>query len=267
MAPLMSASTRSTQSSTLTAACLSLALARRRFVLRPQARVDCRTRSICGVEATLYWRHPRLGPLAPQRYWSLAEQSGLAAELDHWLLEAACHQLGQWRAAEAGAWSITVPVSMAALQRQGFHASVCAALDRNCLPPSCLVLRVPQSALFAAPKTCASLFSLVGMGIQLSLTGLSEVGSQLPQLPQLSSAPLHEITIPKPLIDTLDRCAIARPTVGALISLWHSAGLRVVADGVGREGQHLLLAQLGCDVAQGALYSDLLRRAIPCAHG
>ncbi|HGM4743173.1 TPA: EAL domain-containing protein [Stenotrophomonas maltophilia] len=250
----MPASTRSIRPSALTAACLSLAVARRQLVLSLQPRVDCRTRSVCGAEASLYLRHPRLGRLALQRHRPLAEQAGLAVELDHWMLDAACRQLEQCRAEGASAWTISVPLSMSTLQAPGFQGRVCSALGHSGLPASRLILCLPKSAALAGSDAHRQAFSLLGMGVQLSMGEPDETDAALAWLP---SALLHEISIPRSLICALDRCVIARATVASLISEWQRAGLRVSAGGVIREEQHMLLATLGCDTAQGAFYGHL----------
>lgn len=250
----MPASTRSTRPSSLTAACLSLALARQQLAVCLQPRVDCRTRSVCGAEASLHLRHPRLGLLAPHRYGPFAEQAGLAAELDQWMLDAACRQIGQCGAVDGSAWSITVPVSIYTLQDPSFQGRVCSALDRSSLPAPRLILRLPQSIILSGPDAYRHVFGLLGMGVQLSMAEQDEFCAAPTRL---SSAPLHELPIPQSLINALDQCVIARVTAAALITEWKRAGLRVFAGGVIREQQHTFLDELGCDTAQGALYGDL----------
>jgi EAL domain-containing protein (putative c-di-GMP-specific phosphodiesterase class I) len=189
----------------------------------------------------------------------LAEHAGLAAELDQWMLDATCRQFGQCGAYGSTAWSVTVPVSLSTLQGPGFQGRVCSALDRNNLSASRLILCLPESAVTTGPDAYRHVFCLLGMGMQLSMGEPDETGSALAWLP---SAPLHEISIPRSLIDALDRCAIARATAAALIIEWKRAGLRVVAGGVIREQQHTILIDLGCDTARGPLYGGLPKRKI-----
>jgi len=125
------------------------------------------------------------------------------------------------------------------------------------LDPELLELELTESASMADPdKSCALLAQLKGMGYRLAI---DDFGTGYSNLNYLKRFPVDRLKLDQSFVRDLetdpDDLSIAR----AVIGLAHGLRLSVVAEGVETEGQLKLLADLGCDLVQGWLFS----RAVP----
>lgn len=236
---------------------LRLALNNQQFSLLYQPKLDCRTGTVVGAEALMRWTHPWKGLVPPSRFIPVAEQSDLIHDLGQWILRAACRQLRLWRDAEASDWSIAINVSPSQLLRPGFYASVSGALSEHGIPADRLVLEITESALMADHEPAVrQLFKLFGLGVQVSL---DDFGTGFSSLSRLKQMPVHEVKIAREFIEELDRSEADRAIVAAIIRMCGAMHLRVVAEGVEREGQRACLQQMGCDLTQGFLHAPPVR--------
>ncbi|MDQ1109347.1 EAL domain-containing protein (putative c-di-GMP-specific phosphodiesterase class I) [Stenotrophomonas rhizophila] len=245
------------QAGTVTAEDLMRAIAKNELVLLYQPKMNCLDGQVAGAEALLRWSHPRFGLIAPDVIVGLAEQSELIHDLGNWVLRAACRQLAEWRSAGARTWSIAVNVSPLQLQRPGFYSNVCRALSDNRVPADLLVLEITESALMRDVDACMKqLFSLFGLGVQISL---DDFGTGFSSLARLKQLPVQEVKIAREFIRELDRNEVDQSIVAAVIGMAASMDLRVVAEGVETEGQLQRLVQLRCDQTQGYLHAPPIR--------
>ena len=130
---------------------LRRALAEDALELRYQPQVDLLTHRLVGVEALARWTYPPLGPIAPDEFIPIAEESGLIEPLGAWVLRTACAQLAAWRAAPAlAALTMTVNVSVHQLADPRFPAVVRGALEASGLPAEALCVELTETALMAA---------------------------------------------------------------------------------------------------------------------
>lgn len=236
---------------------LRRAIAQQDLVLLYQPKLSCPDLACAGAEALVRWMHPRHGLIAPDTFIALAEQTGQIHDLGQWVLRAACRQLRAWRDAGGVDWTMAINVSPQQLQRPGFYAAVCSALGDNRIPADRLVLEVTESALMHDPEACLKLlYNLFGLGVQISL---DDFGTGFSSLARLKQMPVHEVKIAREFIDDLDRSEVDRSIVSAIIDIATSLDLRVVAEGVEREGQRQQLQHLGCDQTQGYLHSPPIR--------
>ncbi|MCF7752177.1 EAL domain-containing protein [Bacillus subtilis subsp. subtilis] len=236
---------------------LRRAIAQQDLVLLFQPKFSCQDPVCVGAEALVRWMHPTHGLIAPDAFIALAEQTGQIHDLGQWVLRAACRQLRVWRDAGAADWTMAINVSPQQLQRPGFYAAVCGALGDNRIPADRLVLEVTESALMHDPDACLKqLYNLFGLGVQVSL---DDFGTGFSSLARLKQMPVHEVKIAREFIEELDRSEVDRSIVAAIIGMARSLELRVVAEGVEREGQAWQLQRLGCDQTQGYLHSPPIR--------
>lgn len=229
------------------------AIANQELTLLYQPKVSCLHQQVVGAEALVRWAHPTMGLIPPDSFIGLAEQSELIHDLGNWVIRAACRQLREWRAAGALDWTMAVNVSPRQLQRPGFYALVCAALGDHGIPADRLVLEVTESELMDNPEVCLrQLFSLFGLGVQISL---DDFGTGFSCLGRLKQMPVHELKIAREFLQELDGNAMDHSIVAAIIGMATRMELRVVAEGVEREEQRLWLQQMGCDQTQGYLHA------------
>ncbi len=207
---------------------------------------------LTGFEALIRWEHPERGLITAQEFVSLAEDTGLIVPIGEWVLEQALGEVSRWRKTRPEV-TISVNVSARQLEEPGMAAHLDAAVRASGADPAVLCLEITEDAVEHNPELAArSLAALSAIGVKLALddfgTGHSSVAS-------LRDLPLDSINIDKSFVSTLGSDPADSAVVGALVELGHALGLRVVAGGVETDAQLASLRTLGCDGAQGYLFS------------
>jgi ammonium transporter, Amt family len=233
---------------------LHRALERQELTLFYQPVVDIGCRRIASVEALLRWEHPNQGLVAPNRFIPIAEENGLIIPIGAWVLHEACRQLRSWQIERWGGPSIGVEVNLSARQidHPEIVSTVEAILEETGVLPRHLTLEITESALMAdAASALSVLRALKDLGVTLAI---DDFGTGYSSLSYLQRFPLDMLKIDKSFVDGL-RLAGGADIVAAVITLAHALGLEVVAEGVETERQLEELRHLGCDFAQGYLFS------------
>jgi len=217
--------------------------------------VDLGRGRLAGFEALARWTHPSRGPVAPQEFIALAEETGLIVPLGEAVLQQACRQLAEWQD-RFGAGSVP-PVSVNLSPRQVTERDavrhVREALERAGVPGRLLHLEITESAIFDDTQAAARrLAQLKELGIRISL---DDFGTGYSSLSLLHRLPVDTLKIDRSFVSGLRR----RPeTVRAIVALARSLDLEVVAEGVETADQRSALAAMGCDYAQGFFFGQAL---------
>ena len=212
------------------------------------------TRRIVGFEALVRWQHPEKGLLLPNAFVSLAEDVGLIIPLGGWVLRQACERTHIWR--ESGATGLTVAVNLSArqLQHEGFVRQVLEVLRETDLPPTAIDLEITESlAMQSVQATTQVLSQLSAVGIRISI---DDFGIGHSSLSYLKHFPIRRLKVDRSFIEGMARDTRDRAIVAGILSIAHSLGVKVVAEGVETAEQASLLATLGCDEAQGFLLGE-----------
>ena len=235
------------------------ALEKQQFLLQYQPQVAA-DGTVVGLEALVRWRHPERGMIAPAEFIPLAEESGLILPLGRWVLEAACAQLAAWAPhPQRAQLRIAVNVSARQFRQDDFVGEVLNALERTGANPARLELELTESSLVTdVDRVGAKMEALKARGVGFSL---DDFGTGYSSLAYLKRLPLDQLKIDQGfvrdiLIDPND-AAIAR----MIIVLADNLGLGVVAEGVESDEQRAFLAQQGCRIYQGYLFSRPLALA------
>jgi diguanylate cyclase (GGDEF)-like protein len=217
-----------------------------------QPQFDLLTGRLMGVEALARWDHPTLGPISPDTFIPLAEESGLIVSLDDWVMRTACAQARAW--ADAG----LPPVRMAVnLSGQGFWRTriverVAAALTDTGVHPEQLELEVTESMAVDAVTDTRPLFrELEALGVRLAI---DDFGTGYSALGRLQGLPFHTLKIDRSFVMGVESPQDEAPIVAAMIAMAHALKLEVVAEGVETEAQRSFLVRHGCDIGQGYLF-------------
>ncbi|MDC4206964.1 MAG: EAL domain-containing protein (plasmid) [Candidatus Manganitrophus sp.] len=231
---------------------LRQAIQKNQLFLLYQPKIDLRTSRPIGVEALVRWQHPDLGPVAPDQFIPLAEQTGLIKPLTLWVLEEALRQCRTWR--DEGL-EVLVAVNLSARNLQDPHLceEVTWLLEAHDLPADLLELEITESFLMADPVRAMEILSeLNGKGIHLAIDDFGIGYSSLGYLKRLPAAVIKiDKSFVKGLAEDKDDAMIVRST----IDLAHNLGRKVVAEGVESKEICEVLASLGCDAAQGYYFS------------
>ena len=235
---------------------LHTGLSTQQFVLHYQPQMD-REGRISGVEALLRWQHPTRGLVLPADFIPTAEETGLILPLGQWALATACEQLAAWaKWPPAADLSIAVNVSVRQFRHPDFVDRVIAEIDRTGIRPERLKLELTESLLADNMDiTLAKMGTLKALGVTLAL---DDFGTGYSSLSVLKRLPLDQLKIDRSFVAELltdqANAAISR----TIITLAHSMGLLVVAEGVETQAQKDLLSAEGCDQFQGFLFSKPL---------
>ncbi len=218
-----------------------------RLVFQP--RLSLATRRITGVEALLRWTSAEYGEIPPTQFIPLAEESGLILEIGEWVLREACRTLHRWR--QAGMTDLTMAVNVSVLQllRGDFSEIVRRVLIDTGVPPHALELELTESVLMAnAEQTSAKLQALREMGVSLAI---DDFGTGYSSLAYLKRLPITTLKIDRTFITDLNRDPDDTAITTTVITMAHSLGLTVVAEGVETETQLRFLDHFRCDEIQG----------------
>ena len=239
---------------------LRLALERGELSLVYQPIVDLRDGRTRSVEALLRWTHPERGPIGPDVFIPVAEETGLIVEIGRWVLETAVAQVAEWQRTQPGARGLGVTVNVSG--RQLFHESLVGDVERvaaeSGIAPGTLGLEITESVLMDEGDAVTVLEALRARGARLSL---DDFGTGYSSLSYLKRFPLDTLKIDRAFVSGLGTGQDDAALVATIVSMAGTLGLEVVAEGVETEEQLRLLRDLGCDRAQGFL----LARPLPPA--
>jgi diguanylate cyclase (GGDEF)-like protein len=237
------------------AAELAGALDRGEFTVVYQPLVDLRTGRPTGAEALVRWQHPTEGTRAPDSFIPLAEESGLITELGAFVLRDACRQAARWVGScdEPVPLLVTVNLSARQLTDPRIVDQVRSALAEADLDPARLVLEITETVLMQDREAAAaSLGRLKALGVRIAI---DDFGTGYSSLAYLCRFPIDMLKIPREFVDGLGRDANADVVTRAVVELAGALGLLTVAEGVETTHQQEHVAELGCDLAQGYLFS------------
>jgi diguanylate cyclase (GGDEF)-like protein len=231
------------------------AIARQELQLHYQPVVNAATRAIVGLEALLRWHSRDLGQVSPATFIPVAEETGLIVPIGEWVLETACRQAVRWRAAGLRGVQIAVNVSVKQLHRPDFLERVAAIRDASGIgdDPSMLALEITESALMDSVH--ASVAVLDALRKQGAAIYVDDFGTGYSSLGYLQKLPVDTLKIDQAFVQNLETDPDSASIVKTVIALARGLELNVIAEGVETEGQLAMLRELGCDAAQGFLFS------------
>lgn len=222
------------------------------LLLHFQPKINVQTRTCCGVEVLVRWRHPQHGMMPPMEFVPLAEETGLIRPMTRWVLDSALHHWSIWNR-KGHRISVAVNLSVRNLMDPKLEELVATQLKRWNVPAECLQLEITESDLMSDPERAIKVLSALDeMGIRLSI---DDFGTGYSSLAYLKRLPVDELKIDKSFVMGMENDDNDAMIVDATIDLAHRLGLKVVAEGVENERVLGMLAKLNCDVAQGYFIS------------
>ena len=239
---------------------LRLALERDELVLFYQPQIDVATGRLCGVEALLRWRHPSLGLIMPNQFIRIAEESRLIDLIDDWVILQACTQASRWRNAGLRPLRIAINLSIRQIMYDNTVKSLQQALQKNQLRSSDVLfeIEVTENILQSGKQVSKSFQQLRQLGVSIAI---DDFGTGYSSLSYLKYLPVDTIKVDRSFIHNIQNDGNNKAITTAIISMAHSLGLRVVAEGVETLEQLEFLKQKECDVAQGFLVQEAVDAA------
>ncbi len=234
---------------------LRLAIENEEFDLHYQPIVALPSRQILGFEALVRWRHPLRGLISPDEFIPLAEATGLIVPLGRLVTTEACRRLREWRLSGPGREQLTMSVNVSPRQavEPGFAAEVRGILSRTRLDPSALVLEITESlTLHESATSDGSLRQLRDLGVHLAI---DDFGTGFSALEYFKRFAVQGLKIDRSFVDGLGRSREDTAIVTATLAFAAALDLVVTAEGVETQEQVERLEALGCQQAQGFLFS------------
>ena len=213
-----------------------------------QPQVRMRDGRIGTVEALVRWRHPRRGVLLPGQFLPAAERTGTIKSVCEWALQKALEDCRGWN--DAGfPLHVAVNVSGRNLRDPLLIEKISRLLGSSRLSPASLKLEIEEGSVLSDPHgAVVAMHRIQAAGVQLSIDDFGASGALLMSLRRL---PVDEIKLAGAFVRDMVRDARDAAIVRCTIDLGHSLGRRVVAQDVQDAAAWQMLAEFGCDDAQG----------------
>jgi len=238
---------------------LRRALERKEFRVVYQPIVSLQDGALKGFEALLRWESPVRGTVLPVEFIAFAEETGLIHPIGSWVLREACQEMRGWLADDGlntrRLW-MSVNLSSKQFLQPGLLREIDEVMREARLDAHRLKLEITESALMQDPDSAAAMLrELRGQGYGLCI---DDFGTGYSSLSYLLRFPIDTLKIDRTFIAGLDRAGQNQELVRMIVALARNLSMEVIAEGVETEAQRIRLEALGCDQAQGFLFSKPL---------
>ena len=221
------------------------------LALHYQPKFDMRTSKVAGLEALIRWNDRELGPVPPSRFVALMEETGMILAAGRWALEKAVEDMRHWRSLGLDVPRTSVNVSALQLKQLDFVDSVLGAIRGFGGGAPILDLEITESVLVDDIEECTRKLQILRRaGVEVSV---DDFGTGYSSLNYLARLPVDTLKIDRSFVISLRDTGYPRNIVAMIVSLAHTLGLTVIAEGVEEDEQRDLLRELGCDQIQGFL--------------
>ena len=232
---------------------LRVAIERQRLFLVYQPQISLTSGLVTGIEALLRWRGEDGRLIEPSRFIPIAEHSGMIIGIGEWVLRMACFQQAEIARKGFTGISMAINISVAQFRHPRFLFSLQAALKDSGVDPRLIELEITESvAMEEIDFLSKTLENIKSLGIHVAVDDFGTGFSSLSYLQQLE---VDRLKIDRGFITDISTDERARRIPELVIDLGHKLGLTVIAEGVETTDQAETLRKLGCDDAQGYLYS------------
>ncbi|HET9077719.1 MAG TPA: EAL domain-containing protein, partial [Acidimicrobiales bacterium] len=247
--------TRSSERIDLEAA-LRKAIDRGELELYYQPLVSLADQQIVGAEGLVRWHHPTEGLIGPERFVTMAEETGLILPIGNLVLRQACQEIQAVRRRLGVNLPISVNLSPRQFQQSNLLADVATALDRAGLPSDLLKIEITETMVMDDLGGATEIMKKLNrLGVKLAI---DDFGTGHSSLGYVKNFPVHEVKVDRMFVSNLAHDPVDSAIVKAVVDLAGALGITAVAEGVETKEQLQGLKKLGCQVGQGFLFSPPL---------
>lgn len=237
---------------------LRKALKNDEFSLHYQPKIDFQSGKTVGTEALIRWNRPEKGLTPPNEFIPLAEESGLIIPMGKWILDTACRDAREWAVDGACPLQVSVNLSSRQFQDPNLTPILEESLAVSGLPPACLEVEITESLVMGNVDEALSILKrFKAMGLRISM---DDFGTGYSSLSYLKHFPIDTLKIDQSFVRDLTIDSNDAAIAKAIIAMGKNLGLTVVAEGVETREQADFLAEEGCDLGQGYLFSKPLEK-------
>lgn len=228
------------------------------FALFYQPQISLQDGRIIGAEALSRWHNPRTGNVSPAEFIPAIEEMGLVVPFTDWVIQEAGRQQLEWYDQGVKAVRVAVNISSKHFVEQDIPDKIIKMLKTHNLPSSCLEVELTESVMAThGSKTLGILNRLKEIGLTISV---DDFGTGYSSLSYLKTLPVDVVKIDRFFIKDILTGEKDESIVKAMISMAHSMGMKVVAEGIETPEQFEVLHRMGCDYGQGFLFSPAVTR-------
>jgi EAL domain-containing protein (putative c-di-GMP-specific phosphodiesterase class I) len=240
----------------LTTMQLERALVRDEFELHYQPLIDTRDHSMHGVEALVRWRHPERGLLSPTDFIPLAEETGNIVAIGSWVLRQACIDHRRLQQFSRRDLMLSVNVSSLQLDDPAFVSGLADIIRETGIAPRLLQLEITEGIFLRDSMRIGALFQAIrALGVKIAF---DDFGTGYSSLNYLATYPVDLVKIDRHFVQRMSKSYVHTEIVHLIVNLAQTIGMTVSAEGVEDRSQAETLSRLGCNIAQGYLYSPPL---------
>lgn len=229
---------------------LRAALASGGLDVRYQPLLDIASGRIAGFEALVRWTHPERGPISPDEFIALAEETSLIVPVGEYVFDTACAAARQFIDAAGRPLFVAVNVSARQLHAPGLLERVIARVDGARLPRGSIKIEITEGQAMEPVLMQGFIGLCHDHGMRVAL---DDFGTGYSHLAQLHRLPFDTLKIDQSFVRTMLTEPRSMAIVEAIVALARAIGASIVVEGVETEAELDALRRLGCDYAQGWL--------------
>ncbi len=219
-----------------------------------QPLIGAQSGKICSLEALMRWKSTELGEVSPNEFIPVAEHSGLIDQLGDWAMQRACQQIKDWQQQQLCFGRVAINLSGMQLQQRNLASRIESLLNDFGLGKEVLEIELTESSLVNSyDKDFVVLNKLHDMGLRITM---DDFGTGYSSLSYLKDIPLSCLKIDRSFTQGIGKDKTSEKLMASIVSMAHSLGLEVVAEGIEKAIQAEHLRKLGCDYFQGYYFSE-----------
>jgi len=232
------------------------AIARDELLLHFQPIIDIASGQLAGMEALLRWQHPKQGLIAPLKFISLAEETGLIGAIGEWVLQTSCAQVKAWQAQGYAVPRLSINLSAKQFRQKTLAHAIARILQETGVAAADIELEMTESLLMENSDEVAENLKQIGdIGLGIAI---DDFGTGYSSLSYLKRFTISTLKIDRSFVMDIASDPDDAAIVTAIIALAHSLQMKVIAEGVEDAAQLAFLKQHGCDQYQGTHFSPAL---------
>ena len=224
------------------------------FFMLYQPIVDLQTGAIYKAEALIRWQHPTRGLIGPMEFIPLAEETGLIIDISNWVFSQVCKKVKFWRSELCP--NLQISINTSPVHYTDNERCITQWLDillSSHIPPDAILLEITESLLMESTEYVSNkLFQFRQAGVDIAL---DDFGTGFSSISYLKRYPTDYLKIDKSFVHSMTQVSNDKVLCEAIIVMAKKLGIKVIAEGVETPEQHKILENMGCDFAQGYLFS------------
>ena len=230
---------------------IEMAIKKNEFEIYYQPIINLNSQEIEGLEALIRWNHPKEGLIPPNKFISLAEQTGLIIEMGEWIFKQVCKDMAKWEK-QGSTTNISVNVSMKQFNDKNLVKKIKTILTDSKIDPKLITVELTESVVIQEINDAVlKLNELKNIGVNIAI---DDFGTGYSSLGYIVEFPIDRIKIDRSFVNLIEKNKKVEALVSAIITMGEKMGIDIVAEGIETTSQLEFLQELQCKIGQGYLF-------------